>query len=416
VSVFDVGSIILVLATVVSIINERYFGLPRVIALLLGSLLLSLTVIVASHLVGGFQFEGLLQRRVDNAHLHRILLGGILALLLFASSLQANLHDLRVNAVAVFCLATIGVFISTAIFTFAIWGVVHACGLAVPIAWCFALGAILAPTDAVAVEGLLRGIPLPASLKAMIVGESLFNDGTALVVFLSALAAIAGEHNVLGHGRVLWAMLVEGGGGIAVGLATGLLACFVMRSIRDDEIAVFTSLALALGAYRLALTLGLSGPLAVVVCGIVLANGQIARGGERDRRGKINVFWSMIDSFLNTLLFVLLGFEILAMNMSMLAMFAAIAAIPVALISRFISVGLPLWLLRLTPGDTLRSTSLLTWVGLRGAISVALVLSLPAGPYNDILDAVCYAVVIFTVVVQGLLTPRVVAALYKEGV
>lgn len=412
-SVFDVGSIILVLATVVSIINERYFGLPRVIALLLGSLLLSLAVIVAGHIVGGFALEGLLQRRVDNAHLHRVLLGGILALLLFASSLQANLHDLRVNAAAVFCLATIGVFISTAIFTFAIWGVFQACGLPVPIAWCFALGAILAPTDAVAVEGLLKAIPLPSSLKAMIVGESLFNDGTALVVFLSALATVAGEHNVLGHGRVLLAMLVEGGGGIALGLATGAFACFVMRSVRDDEIALFTSLALALATYRLAFTLGLSGPLAVVVCGIVLAGGRIAPDGDRERRGKINVFWSMIDSFLNTLLFVLLGFEILAVNVSAFAVMAAIVAIPLALVSRFVSVGLPLWLLRLTPGDTLRSTCLLTWIGLRGAISVALVLSLPSGPYNDILDAVCYAVVIFTVVVQGLLTPRIVAALYK---
>lgn len=122
-SVFDVGAIILLLATGVSIINERYFGLPRVIALLLGSLLLSLTVIAASHVYGGFLLEGLLQRRVHNAHLHNVLLGGILALLLFASSLQANLHDLRINALAVLCLATIGVFISTALFTFGIWGV-----------------------------------------------------------------------------------------------------------------------------------------------------------------------------------------------------------------------------------------------------------------------------------------------------
>ena len=413
-SVFDVGAIILLLATGVSIINERYFGLPRVIALLLGSLLLSLIVIGAGHVFGGLLLEGLLQRRVHNAHLHNVLLGGILALLLFASSLQADLNDLRVNALAVLCLATIGVFISTALFTFAIWAVFQVCGLAVPIAWCFALGAILAPTDAVAVEGLLKHIALPPSLKAMIVGESLFNDGTALVVFLSALATVAGEHHVLWHGRLLFALLVEGGGGIALGLATGFVACFVMRGVKDDEIALIISLALALGTYRLAFALGLSGPLAVVVCGIVLASRPVAGGADLDRRSKIKVFWSMIDGFLNTLLFVLLGFEILAMNMSAFAIIAAVAAIPMALISRFVSVGLPLWLLRLTPGDTLRSSLLLTWVGLRGAISVALVLSLPKGPYNDVLDAVCYAVVIFTVVVQGLLTPRVVAALYKQ--
>lgn len=410
-SVFDVGALILLLATAVGIINDRYIGIPRVIAQLLGSLLLSLIMILVSHALGDSHFSALLEKRVDGAHLPRILLDGVLALLLFAASLQANLRDLRVNALLVFCLATVGVFISTAIFTASLWGVLQAFGMAIPLAWCFVLGSILAPTDAVAVDGLLKDSPLPSNLKATIVGESLFNDGTAIVLFLSALAVAAGEHGVVGHGRILFAVLVEGGGGIALGLATGFFASLLMSIIKDDEISILASLALALGTYRLATALGLSGPLAVVVCGIVLSNRPIARGDDHARRQKIGVFWSLVDSLLNVLLFVLLGFEILAMSLSQLALIAAATAIPLALLSRFLSVGLPFWIFHLRPGGNWQTPCLLTWVGLRGAISVALVQIMPEGPYNDALKAACYAVVIFTIVVQGLFTPRVITAL-----
>jgi CPA1 family monovalent cation:H+ antiporter len=411
VSVFDVGSLILLLATAVGIINERYIGIPPVIAQLLGSLLLSLIVILLSHASGNHHYAMLLEKRVDGAHLPRILLDGVLALLLFAASLHANLRDLRVNAFLVFCLATAGVLLSTAIFTATFWGVLYAFGMAIPLAWCFVLGSILAPTDAVAVDGLLKDSPLPAYLKTTIVGESLFNDGTAIVLFLSALAVAAGEHGVVGHGHILFAIFFEGGGGIALGIVTGLLAALVMAIIKDDEIAIFASLALALGTYRLATALGLSGPLAVVVSGIVLSNRPIAGGDDHARRQKISVFWSLVDSLLNVLLFVLLGFEILAMNLSKLALVSAAAAIPLALLSRWLSVGLPFWIFGPRPDGNWRTPFLLTWVGLRGAISVALVQIMPEGPYNAALTAACYAVVIFTIVVQGLLTPRVIAAL-----
>lgn len=410
-SVFDVGALILLLATAVGIINERYFGIPHVIAQLLGSLLLSLIMILISHAVGNSHFAELLERRVDGAHLPRILLDGVLALLLFAASLHADLRNLRVNAFLVFCLATVGVLLSTAIFTASFWSVLYASGMAIPLAWCFVLGSILAPTDAVAVEGLIKNSPLPTHLKTTIVGESLFNDGTAIVLFLSALAVVAGEQGVVGHGHILIAILVEGGGGIALGLVTGLFASLMLSIIKDDEIAIFASLALALGTYRLATALGLSGPLAVVVCGIVLSNRPLASGDDHMRRQKISVFWSLVDSLLNVLLFVLLGFEILAMNLSELALLSAAAAIPLALLSRFLSVSLPFWIFRPLPGGSWQTPCLLTWVGLRGAISVALVQIMPVGPYNDALTAACYAVVIFTIVVQGLLAPRVIAAL-----
>ncbi|MFT3733123.1 MAG: sodium:proton antiporter [Hyphomicrobium sp.] len=411
-SAFDIGAIILILATVVGIINERFFHIPGVIAQLLGSLLLSLVVIVLSYATGEFHFATLIEKRVDGAHLPRILLDGILALLLFAGSLHANLRDLRINAISVFSLATLGVILSTTIFTFLFWGVLHICGMLMPLAWCFLLGAILAPTDAVAVEGLLKTAPLPRSLKSTIVGESLFNDGTAIVLFLSALALITGEHGVFGHGRFLSTMIVEGGGGIALGLITGFFVAWLMRLITDDEIAIIASLALALGTYRMAAILGLSGPLAVVVAGIVLSNRPMSKADDDERPRKIRVFWSLVDSVLNILLFVLLGFEVLAMNISELAIVSAAAAIPLAFASRFLSVGLPSWIGRPWTDDSFNRPFLLTWIGLRGAISVALVQVVPKSEYSDALAAACYAVVIFTIVVQGLLAPRVIAALY----
>jgi len=415
VSAFDVGSLILLLATAVGIINERYFRLPSVIAQLLGSLLLSLVIILVSHLINNLHFAALFEKRVHGAHLPGVFLDGVLALLLFAASLQADLRELRSNAASVFCLATVGVILSTTFFTLSFWGILQIFGIAIPIAWCFLLGAILAPTDAVAVQGLLKHSRLPGKLKSVIVGESLFNDGTAIVLFLTALAAIGGQHHILGHGRVLYAMLVEGGGGIALGLIAGFVASAIIAITKDDEIAVLASLAFALGTYRLASGIGLSGPLAVVCCGIVMSTRLTRHGGERERLDKISAFWFLVDNLLNILLFVLLGFEIFTLNISGIAFVSAAIAIPLVLASRFLSVALPFGVFRIGKVGDQRTPYLLTWLGLRGAISVALVQDIPNGPYNDALVAASYVVVIFTIVVQGLSTPRIIRALYPSA-
>ncbi|CAM5426711.1 Na(+)/H(+) antiporter NhaP [Aquamicrobium terrae] len=411
-SAFDVGSLILLLATAVGIINERYLRLPSVIAQLLGSLLLSLVIILASHLTNNLHFAALFEKRVHGAHLPGVFLDGVLALLLFAASLQADLRELRSNAASVFCLATVGVILSAAVFTFSFWGILHICGIAIPIAWCFLLGAILAPTDAVAVQGLLKHSQLPGKLKTVIVGESLFNDGTAIVLFLTALAAVAGQQHILGHGRVLYAMLVEGGGGIVLGLAAGFFASAIIAFTKDDEIAVLATLAFALGTYRLASGVGLSGPLAVVCCGIVMSTRLARHEGERKRLDKIGTFWFLVDNLINVLLFVLLGFEIFTLSVSGVALVSAAVAIPLVLASRFLSVAVPFGLFRLGKVGDRRTPYLLTWLGLRGAISVALVQDIPNGPYNDALVAASYVVVIFTIVVQGLSTPRIIRTLY----
>ncbi|SEE45485.1 sodium/proton antiporter, CPA1 family [Rhizobiales bacterium GAS188] len=413
-STFDLGSIVFLFAATVGFLNDRHFHLPRAIALLIGALLASLVIIVVGALVTPIDIAQLAQRRIEGAHLPRILLDGVLALLLFAASLHVDLRELRSQAWVVFGLATAGVVLATVVFAYGIWAVFKLAGMQVPLAWCFVLGAIVAPTDAVAVEGLLERVRLPSALKGMISGESLFNDGTAVVLFFAAVAAAEGEVGVAGHGRILLSLLKEGALGGALGVATGYLARQAIRHVKDDNLTLTISVALALSTYRLALALGLSGPIAVVVCGIVLTSRPLEANGRDERRQKLATFWSLVDELLNTLLFLLMGFEILAIDGSVAALVPIIVAIPLALAARLLSVCALMPLLPLGWDEKRRAIAVLTWVGLRGGISVALVLNLPETQYRDALSAVCYGVVIFTIVVQGLLTPRIIGWLYRS--
>jgi CPA1 family monovalent cation:H+ antiporter len=411
-SAFDVASILFVFAAVVGVANDRFLRLPRGIALLLAALAAALSMLAIGRLTGATSLAELTEHRLEGARLPHILLDGILALLLFAASIHCDLRGLRQQAIAVFVLATVGVLVATALFTFGIYGVFHLAGVTVPLAWCFVLGAIVAPTDAVAVDGLLKQVSLPEGLRDIITGESLFNDGTAVVVFLAALAIASGETGVIGHGRILADLLVDGFGGAAVGAALGFIAHRAATRVGDDSVALTISIALAFAAYRVATWLDLSGPIAVVVAGLVLVNLPDRRTGKPGWHGRLGIFWSLVDDLVNTLLFVLMGFEILALDLSAFPLAAAVLAIPLALVVRYLSVWLPIAALPLKIAHKRRAVALLAWVGLRGAVSIALVLIVPPGPYHPALSAVCYAIVIFTIVVQGLSTPRMVAALY----
>jgi CPA1 family monovalent cation:H+ antiporter len=412
-STFDMASLVLVFAAIIGIINERYFRLPRAIALLLFALAASLVIIALGTFFSGFDLRRLAQHRIEGAHLPRILLDGVLALLLFAASLHVDLRELRSEAWAVFGLATVGVMVSTVLLGFGAFAAFRLSGTDMPLTWCFVLGAILAPTDAVAVEGLLRRVHLPASLRSMVSGEALFNDGTAVIVFFAALAATQGQTGVVGHGHIALSLLVEGTAGAALGAAMGYVARLAMRRIEDHNLILTISLALALSTYRLAVAFGVSGPIAVVVCGIVLANQPAEHGVLDGSRAKLVTFWALVDDLLNTLLFLLMGFEILAIDGARAALVPMLVAIPLALAARLVSVCALVPLLPHGLIEKGRAIAALTWLGLRGGISIALVLTLPQTPYRASLSAVCYGVVIFTIVVQGLLTPRVLNLLYE---
>jgi CPA1 family monovalent cation:H+ antiporter len=413
----DLFAIVLGLAVLIGCINYLWIGLPQAIAMLIGSLVVSLLIATSDrvfHLHVMSRFRGTL----DAANLPHVFLNGVLALLLFAGSLHVDVAELRRRGWMIALLATASVLLSTLIFGGGIWLMFGAVGAAVPLAWCFVLGAILAPTDAVVVEDLLRRVSLPTGLRAAIVGESLFNDGAGVVLFLLALGVTQGDTVRLGHGLVLAALAREIVGGALLGFVGGWLAALLMRRVDDAGLQLLISLALALGCYRIANLSALSGPIAVVCAGLCMVSPSPRFGMAAGTRTVLIGFWTLLDQLLNTMLFLLIGLQILGLIVRPLDLIPIAFAIPLAVLCRLISVAAPLVLTRERLRDRARDIAVLTWAGLRGGISIALALTLPASPWRTELLVVTYAVVVFTIVVQGLTISRFLRAAYgvKEPV
>jgi CPA1 family monovalent cation:H+ antiporter len=306
------------------------------------------------------------------------------------------------------------VVLSTLIFGAGMWAMFALVGTAVPLAWCFVLGAILAPTDAVVVETLLTQARLPASLRAAIVGESLFNDGAGVVLFLIALRVTQGQTVSIGHGQILAALAREIAGGAALGLAAGWLATWLIRLIKDEALELMISLALVLGCYRLATLSDFSGPISVVVAGLCVGSLLPRLASDIGSRSALIGFWDLLGQFLNTMLFLLIGLQILGLTLRPVELLQVAFAIPLAVLSRMVSVAIPWGLTRGPLRDKARDVAVLTWTGLRGGISVALALTLPASAWRADLLVVSYAVVVFTIVVQGLTMQPFLQAMYTE--
>jgi CPA1 family monovalent cation:H+ antiporter len=306
------------------------------------------------------------------------------------------------------------VIIATLVFGGGVWALFRIAGTPVPIGWCMVLGAVLAPTDAVVVDALLRRAPLPSALKTAISGESLFNDGAGVVLFHIMLRLAEGERGLIGHGQVALALAGEGVGGGALGCATAFVTARVMRLVEEPGLRLMISLALVTGTYRVANLIGVSGPTAVVACGLVLRM-QAPRDAEgRSMLDEVTVFWHVIDELLNALLFVLIGFELLAINFARVLLLPVIAALPLALLSRMLGVALPLLVIRGGGPQQRRGMAVLAWAGLHGGVSIALALTLPPSQYRGQLLVVCYAVVVASMVVLGLTMPQVIRRLYGD--
>lgn len=412
-STFDFAALLFLMAAVIGVANERTLRLPHPIALLIGGLALSFLLVAVSDLLP-VDLGHRARLRLGHADLPGVLLDGVLALLLFGACLHVDLAALRRRATPVLALATVGVALATALFGLGIFGLFHLFGLGVPLVWCLVLGAILAPTDAVAVDQLLARVAMPAELRTLISGESLFNDGAAVVLFFSLLAAAGGDPHALGHGRLVLDFLIGGLGAVLLGFAAGFAGAAALKRTSDAALAVTISLALVFATYRIAIWLDLSGPIAVVVAGLVFFHRGSRVPDAAERLRPLKGFWSIADDLVNALLFLFMGFEILAVPFSAAILLPALAAIPLALLVRLVSVAIPLAFEREPKGGRFAAIGVLTWTGLRGGISLALVLGLPEGPYRDALAAVCYAVVIFTVIVQGLTTPAVIRRLMRS--
>lgn len=406
-SVLNVIAVLLGLAAVFGYLNHRFLKLPQTIGLVVIALLASLAALGLDALAPSLGIGQDLRAVVAGVDFSKTLMQGLLSFLLFAGALHVDLGDLRERVFAIATMATFGVLISTFLVGTGAWAIFQVLGLGIPYIYCLVFGALISPTDPVAVLGILKTVRVPRALEAKIAGESLFNDGVGIVIFIivAALAVGGGEHGggaALGVAGVIELFLREAVGGAVLGLGAGLIAFFLMRSIDERNLEVIITLALVTVTYQIATALGLSGPIAVVVAGLLIGNHGVRLAMSETTRAHLTTFWELIDEILNAVLFLLIGLEVLLIPTDISLLWAALLTIPVVLASRFVSVSIPITILSTFREFTRGAIPVLTWGGIRGGISVALVLSLPESPERDLILAVTYGVVLFSIIGQGL--------------
>ncbi len=397
---FDAAAILIVLAAVLGYLNQRFLRLPPSIGLTVMGAVASLMVVGVDRLTPSSHLASIIVRFIDGLDFHATLMDGMLSFLLFAGALHVDWNEMRRGRWPILALSTGGVILSTLLIGAGFYLLSHALGLAVPIAWCLVFGALISPTDPVAVMGVLKTANVTPTLKATVAGESLFNDGVGVVVFAIILAAATGaEPFSVGHAMQMFAQ--EAGGGVVLGLAVGWLAYCAMQSIDEYNIEVMLSLAVVMGGYALAHALHVSGPVAMAVAGVVIGNHGVKHAMSETTRDYLLKFWSLIDEILNAVLFLLIGLVVVTIPFDPRMLAVGFAAVPLALAARAVSVMAPLAGLRpfLSLGRLAPAT--LIWGGLRGGISVALALSLPQGPSSSVALSAAYVIVLFSVIVQG---------------
>ena len=343
---------------------------------------------------------------ITSIDFHQTLMNGMLSFLLFAGALHVDWSEMRRGRWPILVLSTIGVLISTALIGGGFFLLSGWLGRPIPLIWCLVFGSLISPTDPVAVMGVLKRTSLSPTLQATVAGESLFNDGVGVVVFSILLAAATGSDALsLPHAIELFA--IEAGGGVVLGLLFGWIAFQAMRSIDDYNVEVMISLAVVMGGYALANQIGVSGPVAMAVAGILIGNHGVAQAMSDTTKDYLLKFWSLIDEILNAILFLLIGLEVITVSHDLRILVLGALAIPLALTARALSVLLPLAALRPVLHLGSKAPVTLIWGGLRGGISVALALSLPDTPSRPIALAATYAVVLFAVLAQGVTIERI---------
>jgi CPA1 family monovalent cation:H+ antiporter len=412
VAAFDIAAVLAAVAAVCGYVNHRFLRLPATSGTLAVALVSSLALVGAELALPQFSLRPTIQRFLGQIDFNQTLMHGMLCFLLFAGALHVDLGGLLDQKRDVVTLATAGVVISTAAVGGMTWLVSPWLGIPIPLMICLAFGALISPTDPIAVMGLLKELRAPASLEAQIAGESLFNDGVGVVVFF-AILSLAGvpdsvgrplSPTVLGVGTFF---VREVAGGVGLGLVTGYVGYRALRSIDEHSTELLITLALAMFLYALSFWVHVSGPLAVVVAGLLIGNPGRQFAMSARTREHVDGFWSMIDEVLNAILFLLIGLELFSVQMTRANVLVAAFTIPIVLFARLLSVGIPM---AFVGGDRRAKrglATLLTWSGLRGGISVAMALSLPAIPEKNVLLTATYAVVLFSVLVQGLTMRRV---------
>lgn len=412
---FALVAVLLTLAALFAYLNYRFLHLPSTIGIM-ALALASSVVVVALHRIGLVDLEAPARQLLASVDFETTLLEGMLAFLLFAGALHVDLASLREHGLVIGTLATVGTVLSTLVVGGMVFAVMHAVGLPVSLIACLLFGALISPTDPIAVLGVLKTLGVPEELRVEISGESLFNDGVGVVVFLLIVELAYGTEPVTA-GNALALLATEALGGIGFGLAAGYLCYRMLRQVDDYAVEVLLTLALVTGGYALAMALHVSAPLAIVVAGLIVGNhGRAFAMSERTRQ-HLDTFWEMMDEILNAVLFMLIGLEVLVVRLELPLVAFAILAVPIVLLARAVSVLVPMAVLKpFKPERTPGAKRVLIWGGLRGGISVALALSLPPGPERDAILAATYTVVLFSILVQGTTLKRLVQRVVPTGV
>ncbi|MDH3797898.1 MAG: sodium:proton antiporter [Desulfobacterales bacterium] len=402
---YNILAVLITLSAGFSYINHRFIRLPTTIGLMAIALLVSLGLIALGPL--GFGLKEDARLLLNSIDFDETLLHGMLSFLLFAGALHVNLADLARQKYIIGTLATLGVIGSTFIVGFTSLWVLGWLGIELPFIYCLLFGALISPTDPIAVMGILKRAGVPESLETKITGESLFNDGVAVVVFLVILEIATGTQGITAA-SVAALFLKEVVGGLIFGLLIGAIAYWMLKSVENYQVEILITLALVTGGFALADVLHLSGPIAIVVAGLLIGNHGRMLAMSDEVRDHLDNFWELVDEILNAVLFVLIGLEVLILTFNRAYILAGIILIPLLLAVRFVCVGIPVVILKRFRTFSPHVIKILTWGGLRGGISVALALSLPAGENREAILAVTYAIVVFSIIVQGLTIGRLV--------
>jgi len=399
-------SVLIVLASLFAYLNHRILKLPSTIGIMLMAIVVSLVVRFGGNII----FPGMtdrLMKLLTEFDFTEVLMGAMLNFLLFAGAIHVNFADLRKQRLPVLTFSTLSVILSTFVIGYILYHLMPFFGIQLPLMYCLLFGALISPTDPIAVLGILKKADVPKSLETKIAGESLFNDGVAVVLFAVILQLAETETTKISLGAVSWLLLKEAGGGLLLGLALGITASKAIKSIDDYIVSALITLSVVMGGYMIAHYLHMSGPLTMVSAGLIIGNLGRAVTMSAETRDYLGKFWELIDEILNAILFLFIGFELLMIKDLQSYWAISMVAIFIVLFARFVSIWLPSLVVPFNPRLSRSSLTVLVWGGLRGGVSIALVLSLKSGLYKELLLEMTYFVVVFSIVVQGLTVGKV---------
>ena len=397
--IYNIITLVVVLSAIFGYINHRFIKLPGTIGIMIISLMASLVVVGIGSVSPEFFIKTI--DAISLIDFHTVLMKIMLSFLLFAAAIRIDSKKLKSERISIITFSTIGVIISTFVIGSLLYVTIVLFGLYVEYLNCLLFGALISPTDPVAVIGILKKARIPPSLETKINGESLFNDGIGVVLFITFYQiAQIGVDNI-SIGKIIWVFIREAGGGVLFGAILGYVGYIGLKTIDNYALEVMITLAIVMGGYSLADTLHLSGPLAMVVAGLITGNKSLDEVVKDTTRDYIQKFWNMIDKLMNAILFLLIGFEMMIVPYNLTLLWLGCITIMIVLFGRFVAVSLPILFLKYR-SFAKNTISILTWGGLRGGISVALALSVPKEMHGNMFVSITYIVVLFSIIVQGL--------------